>query len=182
MRATKLVAIAAHSGSYDESLEEAARRLVASLTTHCGDVALLLGGYWGLMKVVADEALSRGLTVVILPPLEREHESFPEKAIVVRTGVSYRVRSVFLARSCDAMVALGGAAGVIQEAVTAYTESKTVFLLKSGLDSDKLEALAPYLDYRRLAPILVYSDPESLARDLCAYLSSRDQSVVTEHG
>jgi len=37
--------------------------------------------------------------VIILPPVELEDVSFPEKAIVVKTGVSLRNRSVFLAKA-----------------------------------------------------------------------------------
>lgn len=179
----KLIGVAAHSGDYGENLEKASRKFVALLAEKCSDnVALVLGGYWGLMKVVVDEALSRGITVIILPPLEKEHVNFPEKAIVIRSGSSYRARSVILVRSSDVVVALGGGAGVIQEVVTAYTESKTVFLLKSGMDSDKLESLAPYLDYRKLSPILVYSDPEALVNDLCLYLSEPRARAPSEHG
>ncbi|MEM1640466.1 MAG: hypothetical protein QW065_04765 [Acidilobaceae archaeon] len=179
----KLVGVAAHSGSYGEDLEKTSRRFVALLAKKCSDnVALVLGGYWGLMKVVVDEALSWGLTVVILPPVEKEDVDFPEKAIVIRSGTSYRARSVILARSSDVLVALGGGAGVIQEVVTAYTESKPVFLLKSGMDSDRLESLAPHLDYRKLSPILVYNNIEALVNDLCLYLTELKSRASSEHG
>ena len=138
---------------------------MSKLSELCGKrVALLLGGYWGSMRIVVDEALRRGMHVVILPPLEREHVEYPEQALVLRMGVSYRVRSVFLVRSCDVLVALGGGSGTMQEVFTAYCEAKPVLILRTGLDSDKLEKLGPYLDSRALTKVELLDDPEELAK------------------
>jgi len=125
------------------------------------------------MKVIVDEALRRGLKVVVLPPVEREDMEFPEEALVLRTGLSYRLRSVAMVRSCDALVVLGGASGTIQELATAYTEGKPVLLLLSGLPSDEVPALAPYLDNRRVAEIKVFDGVERLVPELCLTLAER---------
>ncbi|MCC6046812.1 MAG: hypothetical protein LM571_01285 [Desulfurococcaceae archaeon] len=170
----RLVAVAAHSEAPDPANLERIRRFVDLLADSCGDsLALLVGGYWGFMRVVVDEAIGKGLMVVILPPVEREDVEFPERAIVLRTGLSYRLRSVAMVRSCDVLVVLGGASGTIQELVTAYTEGKPVLLLLSGLPSDRVSALAPYLDDRRVAEIRVFDSVESLVSELCRTLAER---------
>jgi len=76
-----------------------------------------------LMKYVVDKAIELGFNVIILPPVGLEDASFPEKAIVVKTGVSFRNRSVFLARTVDVLVVLGGGGGCIQELVTVCDRS-----------------------------------------------------------
>ncbi|MGC8983201.1 MAG: LOG family protein [Desulfurococcaceae archaeon] len=162
------IGIAAHSEEPNEAISEKARIFLEELSRHCSEARLVLGGYWGLMKLVADEALRRGFTVVIVPPVEMEDVEYPEKAIVIKTGSSFRVRSVFLVRTSDVLVVLGGGAGCIQELVTAYTERKPVLLLTStGYPTDFVEAWPAYLDNRMLAPIIKVRDPRELARRAC---------------
>lgn len=165
------VGIAAHSEEPDVTLTVKSRRFLEELWSTCGStVRLVLGGYWGLMKHVVDKALELGFTVIILPPLELEHAEFPEKSIVVKTGVSFRSRSVFLVRTSDVLVVLGGGAGCIQELVTAYTEKKPVYVLvDTGYSTDLVKSWPLYLDNRMLAPILKYSDPVELAREVCRF-------------
>jgi len=163
--------VAAHSEEPCESLLLKARRFLEELWSTCGlRVKLVVGGYWGLMKHVVDYALNLGFAVIILPPLELEYVSFPEKAIVVKTGVSFRARSVFLVRTSDLLVVLGGGAGCIQEIVTAYTEKKPVYVLvDTGYPTDIVKTWPEYLDNRALAPIVKSSDPVELAREVCKY-------------
>lgn len=145
---------------------------------------MVVGGYWGLMKEVVDSALGTGVKALILPPLEQEHVDFPEGALVVRTGTSYRVRSIFLVRTSDVFVVLGGGAGCLQELVTAYTEGKpTYVLVRTGMPTDVVEALPEYLDQRKLAPIRKYSSEDVLLRDLCEYLRiSEPRRELPRHG
>jgi len=169
----RYVGIAAYSGTPPEHLRIAAEEFIHLLSA-CArgrwDLTVVVGGYWGLMRHVVDAALSEGLKVVILPPLEMEDVRFPDGAIVVRTGTSFRVRSVFLVRTSDVLVAMGGASGTMQEVVTAYTEGVPVVSLRSGLPSDKLENIAPYLDDRKIAPISYVNTPEELADRVCKLL------------
>jgi len=165
------IGIAAHSEEPNVTLTLKSRRFLEELWSTCGSVVrLVIGGYWGLMKYVVDKALELGFTVIILPPLELEHVEFPEKAIVIKTGVSFRSRSVFLTRTSDVLVVLGGGAGCIQELVTAYTEKKPVYILvDTGCSTDLVKSWPTYLDNRMLAPILKYSDPVELAREVCKF-------------
>jgi uncharacterized protein (TIGR00725 family) len=169
------VGVAAHSEEPDPVLVSKAHRFLESLRLECGgDVKIVVGGYWGLMKHVVDKALELGFTVVVLPPVELEGVEFPEKAIVVKTGVSFRNRSVFLARTSDVLVVLGGGAGCLQELVTAYTEGKPVYVLtRTGYPTDIVENLPRYLDHRMLAPIERSDDPVELARRVCSEKAAR---------
>jgi hypothetical protein len=95
------VGIAAYSEEPSLELLEKSYLFLEELSSSCGrSIRLIVGGYWGLMKYVVDKALDLGFTVVILPPVEREHVGFPERA-VVRTGLTFRARSVSLVRTSD---------------------------------------------------------------------------------
>ncbi len=164
----KQIAIAGYSGNIDNVHKRSIERFVELLKNMCSkNIVLLLGGYWGVMKIVVDKAIELGIPVVLFLPIEEEDVRVPENVIAIKSGLSYRLRSVVMVRSADAVVVLGGASGTIQEAVTAYTEGKPVFVLKTGLDSDKLQYLSPYIDNRLLSRINIFEDVENLVQDLC---------------
>jgi uncharacterized protein (TIGR00725 family) len=165
------VGVAAYSGEPTSELEAACRRFIEGLARGCGGrVVMVVGGYWGLMRCVVDEALSRGVRVVILPPLEREDYGYPEQAIVVRSGCSFRCRSIILVRSSDVLVALGGAVGTLIEVLAAYAEGKPVYVLAgTGLDTDRYRStISPYVDSRRLARVEYMEDAGQLAERVCS--------------
>ncbi len=169
----RYVGIAAYSGMPFGELAEAARAFIRELgkLVDVKHTAIVTGGYWGLMRVVVDAALKEGFHVVIIPPHEEEGAPFPEDAVVVKTGTSFRVRSVFLVRTSNVLVVLGGAAGSIQEAVTAYTEGVPILVLSGyGMPTDRLRALAPYLDNRELARIYIVESPSILAKAVAKVL------------
>ncbi len=172
----RYVGIAAYSGEPPVKLVEVARKFIKLLGSRANpkEVAIVVGGYWGLMRVIVDEALTCGFNVLIIPPLEQERVKFPEGAIVVRTGTSFRVRSVFLVRSSEVLVVMGGGAGSMQEAVTAYAEGvPTVILTGFDMPSDKLATLAPYLDERRLAEVKVTHSPEEAVNYVVSVLGGK---------
>ena len=178
------IGVAAHSGEPGLELARATRTFITLLREKCGvNHKIVVGGYWGLMRIVVDEALDKGFTVIVLPPVEREDAAFPEKAIVVKTGLSFRSRSVVLARSSDALVVLGGGSGCIQEAVTAYTEAKPVYaLVGTGYPTDIIEKWPEYLDERRLAPVRKYRDIDHLVEDLCKEEAVKTRTARTLYG
>jgi uncharacterized protein (TIGR00725 family) len=180
----KTIAIAAYSGPPSERHASAARIIIGELSRYClDDVVIAVGGYWGLMKTIVDEALSHGFRVVVYPYAEREDLDYPGEAIVVKTGLTPEARSILLVRSGDILIALGGGVGTMIEVLLAYSMGKPVYLLKTGLASDKLEVFAPYIDERRLAELKVYEDPVKLARDACLFLASqRTPSLKSIHG
>lgn len=127
-----------------------------------------------MMRVIVDFALDLGFHVLMFPPESMEDLSFPDRAIVVKTGTSFRVRSVFLVRTSDVLVAMGGAAGSIQEVITAYTERKPVIVLSpAGMPTDKLKHLSPYVDDRKLSKIELVPTPKHLAERVHDYLISQ---------
>lgn len=176
----KVIGIAALGTEPPSELAEKARLFLRELARLCGrGVCIALGGYWGLMKVVADEALQLGFPTLVFPPAEREEASFPEGVIVIRTGSSYRVRSVFLCRTSDVLVSLGGEAGTMQEVFTAYLEGVPVLMLGgTGLSSDRLAPFAPCLDSRCVARVEIAHDPSELARKACEFVKSARRGQV----
>ncbi|RLE59808.1 MAG: LOG family protein [Thermoprotei archaeon] len=167
----RVIGIAALGTEPPKNLVEKASVFVRKLSKTCGKTVIAVGGYWGLMKHVVDLALSEGIKVLIFPPVEKEDYYFPEEAIVVRTGLGYRLRSVALVKTSNILVALGGEAGTIQEIVTAYTEGKPILVLdETGLSTDKLKTLAPYIDARKTAKVEYIRDPETLALRACEFL------------
>ena len=165
----KYIGIAAYSGTPSEALIEGVREFIARLAevVDRGKIALVVGGYWGLMKYVVNEGLSMGFKVIIFPPESMEDVYFPKDAIVIKTGTSFRVRSVFLVRTSDILVSLGGASGSIQEIVTAYNEGRDVFVLGgSGMATDKISSFSPYIDERKTSRIIMVNNPRKLADEV----------------
>ena len=161
------VAIAAHSGEYKDEHVKAVKDVIDGLT-QCKPT-VLLGGYWGLMRIAADEAISRGLRVVLVLPIENESIDVPKDAVVVRTGMEFRERSVVLVRSSDSLVAIGGAAGTIMEVLLAYAMGKPTIVLKgTGFPTDRLELAFPdYVDDRRTSRILYVTNPREAGKIAC---------------
>ncbi|ADV64934.1 hypothetical protein [Desulfurococcus mucosus] len=180
----RTIAVAAYSGQPDPRQTDSARMFIEEIC-RCsnGDLAVAVGGYWGLMRIIVDAALTCGLKVLIYPYAEMEGLHYPEKAVVVKTGLTPEARSIPLVRSSDALVALGGGVGTMIEVMLAYSMGKPVYLLRNGFPSDRLEVLAPYIDERKLAELKIYGDPVALARDVCRLLhTSEFKDAVVIHG
>ncbi|MEM3802623.1 MAG: LOG family protein, partial [Saccharolobus sp.] len=112
------LSIAAHSEEPNEELVEKVRIFIKNVKK-CNPT-LLLGGYWGLMKTIVDEAIKEGLRVVLILPIERENVKLPENVIAIKSACDFRCRSVILVRSSDALVSLGGGVGTEIEIMIAY--------------------------------------------------------------
>lgn len=139
----RLIGVAVYSGE-TPWLRGCVKEFVEGLAEARGRVGVVLGGYRGGMRLVADECISRGIPVVMVIPREYEDYEYPEEAIVVRTGMDVRGRSVVLVRSSDVLVALGGGAGTLMELVTAYSIGRSVVMVTcSGLPTDKFRDAYP---------------------------------------
>ncbi len=133
-----------------EELADAARELGASLN---------LGGCWGLMGAVVEEALKRGVEVTVFLP---EGAMCDYDVKIVRTGSVPNMRSVLLVKSSDGLLALGGGAGTVMEVFMAYRERIPVaMVIGHGMDSDKFFNLIKThgIDSRSLAPLFVTESP-----------------------
>ncbi len=150
-----------------KELLEKTKTIIRILRDCCKNFVILTGGYWGIMKTIVDESLSNDITVVVFPPVEREE--CPKTAICVRSGLSYKNRSIPLVRSSDILIVVGGASGTILEVVAAYSMGIPVFVLTgTGLPSDNIEkCFGEYLDHRRIVRIRYYTRAENLAQDVC---------------
>jgi len=140
-------------------------------------LTLMLGGYWGLMKVVVDHVIEKysDVNIILFLPLEREDVKVPKKVIRIKTGLTFKARSIPLVRSADVLVVLGGASGTILEAIAAYAQGIPVVILTgTGLPSDILERAYPLgFDHRRLAEVIFASKPKDAAKHVCRLLSRR---------
>ncbi len=168
------ISIAASSDEPGEDLLEASRIFVKTLKNCLGSFIIYLGGYWGLMKHIAEYACSIGIPCVFILP-ENPREDPPRKSCFypVYTGLSMRQRSETLVMSGDVLASLGGSVGTIVEIFMAYANSiPSYVLLGYGLDSDRIEAFSPYADYRRLTTIKTFRrDPVGMAREICEDIS-----------
>lgn len=154
------IGVAAHS---EGSNKEIAKRFVKRLSD---DTRIILGGYWGLMRDVADMAAERGIQVVfVLPTNPKEMPPRNKFFIPIDTGLDFKARSTILVRTSDILVTLGGEVGTIIELFMAYSYGKPVIILRNtGMSTDKLEKVFNVgFDNRLTAPILYVDTPEELA-------------------
>lgn len=182
------ISIAASSDEPSEEIIRASRIFIDSLRNCLGDFIIYLGGYWGLMRHVAEYSCSLGIPCVfILPENPRKDPPRSRCFYPVYTGLSMRQRSETLVLSGDVLAALGGGVGTEIEILMAYANSIPVYVLTGyGMDSDVFEkALSPYADSRRLAMIKVFKkDPLSMAREICLDISEKipSRKAMREHG
>lgn len=169
------IAIAAHSGDYNEEMKVKVKEFLEEVKTECKNPVLLLGGYWGLMREVVDQACSLGIRVILLLPIENEDVNPPDNVIKIKTGMEYRARSISLIRSSDAVVALGGGVGTEIEILMGYGMGKPVFVLSNtGFSTDNLvKAFPDYFDHREVVKVNYINDPKELANALCSVKYSR---------
>jgi uncharacterized protein (TIGR00725 family) len=154
------IGVAAHS---EGSNKEVAERFIKKLPDN---VRIILGGYWGLMRDVADIAAERGIQVVFILPINPKEIPPRNKFFIpIDTGLDFKARSTILVRTSDILVTLGGEIGTIIELFMAYSYGKPVIILKNtGMTTDKLEkAFNIGFDNRLTAPILYVNTPEELA-------------------
>ncbi len=160
------IAVAAYGSSPPPRLASEAEAFVDSLPVN--EVEILLGGFWGLMGVVCRRALERGIRVTAIVPFTDEEYEAPRGATIIFSGASPNMRSAVLVRSGDVLVALGGGAGTMMEALMAYRERKPVVALVGyGADSDEFFELAYKrggFDSRNLSSILIARSGAEAAR------------------
>jgi len=155
MEDIKYVAVAAVSEEPSENLVRNAEEFLEKLSPYKDRIRIILGGYWGLMRVIADKAAEKGFTVIftlpdnppVIPPRRKEF-------IPIQTDLGFQSRSTVMCRTADVLVAMGGRIGSILEVLLAYDYGKPSIIVRSGYDTDKLEKCFPdYVDRRMKAPI-----------------------------
>ncbi len=171
------VSIAASSDEPGKEIIQASRIFIDSLKQCLGSFIIYLGGYWGLMKHVAEYSCTIGIPCVFILP-EHPREDPPRRGCFypVYTGLSMRQRSETLVLSGDVLAALGGGVGTEIEILMAYANSIPAYILTGyGMDSDVFEkALSPYPDWRKLSMIKVFRrDPVGMAGEICIDISGK---------
>jgi uncharacterized protein (TIGR00725 family) len=140
----------------------AAAEEVGRLVAQAGAV-LVTGGRQGVMEAASKGAQEAGgLTIGFLPGMERAGAN-PYVDIVFPTGLG-RARNLLTARSCDALVMIGGSCGTLNELTIAYAEARPVVILEgSGGWADRIRGVlhdGRYLDERQTVEISFAATPK----------------------
>ena len=119
------------------------------------------GGKGGIMEAVSRGAKDKnGTTVAEISGSTRYHSNPYIDIEIVSSDIGYRGPSLLIGMS-DAVIALGGGAGTLQEIAVAYRMKKpTVLLTGFGGWVDRLKSLE-YLDERQLIAFSTTTDIES---------------------
>lgn len=168
------VGIAASSEPPTSRLIEISREFIDALGRYNDVIRLVLGGYWGLMKYIAEYAHDRGFTIIfILPEEPREGPPRRGRFVIIRTEMGYRSRSTILTYTSDVLVCMGGRVGSMIEVLLAYSYGKPVIVIKgTGMDTDKLEhGFREYIDSRMLSKIYYTANGVDAARILLNLLN-----------
>ncbi len=117
---------------------------------------IVTGGLYGVMEAASKGAKEAGgLTIGILPDMDRAKcNSYVD--IPLPTGLG-RARNLITARSCDALIMVGGSCGTLNELTIAYAEGRPVVVVEgTGGWSDKIRPVlheGRYLDERKRVEI-----------------------------
>lgn len=135
-------------GSGDLSKDEEAYRIAEQVGEEIArtKAILICGGLYGVMEACAKGAKKcKGITVGILPG-ESKEEANPYIDIKIVTAMSH-ARNAIIARSCDALIAVGGDYGTLSEIVLALKSSKKVVVIKTrdSLVSKVADSLPVYI-------------------------------------
>ncbi len=172
MSEIKYIAIAAVSEEPSPMLIKNAEEFLDKIAPFRETIRIILGGYWGLMRMIADKAAEKGFTVIfalpenppLMPPRRKEF-------IPIITDLGFQSRSTVMCRTCDVLVAMGGRVGSILEVLLAYDYGKPSIIVRSGYDTDKLEkCFSRYVDKRRKAPIYYVGSGSEAAEKVLALL------------
>ncbi len=125
---------------------------------------LVTGGRAGVMEAASKGAQQAGgLTIGFLPGMEKSGAN-PYVDIIFPTGLG-RARNLLTARSCDALIMVGGSTGTLNELTIAYAEARPVVILEgSGGWADRIRGVLHkgcYLDERETVEICFAATPEA---------------------
>ena len=142
------------------ALLDAAERVGAAIARH--GAVLISGGTGGVMEASARGAKQAGgLTVGFLPQADLSHAN-PYLDLAFPTGLG-TVRNVLTARCADALVALGGGVGTLNELTLAYDYAIPVVVVEgSGGWSERIRSVlldGRFLDERKVVEITYASTP-----------------------
>ena len=150
-----------------KSAYESARRLGQEIAK--AGLVLVTGGLQGVMRGASEGAKEEGGTTVGIVPSDDMGQANEYCDLVVATGTGH-LRNFFVVYSGDVIVIVGGGAGTLIEAATAYLKTKTIIAIRgTGGVADQLAG--QYIDARRTVKILEADDPEQAVKEAVRLLS-----------
>ncbi|MDR2380986.1 MAG: TIGR00725 family protein [Bifidobacteriaceae bacterium] len=169
------IAVIGSAGSeeypYDKPLAamfEAAEKIGQLLAVN--KLIVVCGGKGGVMEAVSRGAKSAGgITVAEIAGLSRWAANDYIDVEIVTGDLAFRGPSQLIAMS-DAVIALGGGSGTLQEICVAYRLQKPIILLRGfGGWVDKLSPVS-FLDERRLVKFYQATTPENAVQKALSML------------
>jgi len=119
------------AGSCDLNLRQIAEEVGAEIAKK--NAILICGGHGGVMEASAAGAKKEGGTTVGILPGDSRKTANPFIDIVIVTEMRH-ARNVIIARSADALIAVGGEFGTLSEIAHSLKMGKTVVTLDSKWD------------------------------------------------
>ncbi len=123
----RIVAVCGASQATDDDRSAAAA--VGRLLAEHGFL-IVCGGGQGVATAVAAAVSAYGGTCIGLLPGDDPDDAAPDVTIPIATGLGH-LRNALIARSCDAMIAIGGGYGTLSELAFALVLGKPVVALNS---------------------------------------------------
>lgn len=121
--------IAVIGGSYGSAEEKKVAHAVGAEIARRKSI-LICGGGSGVMEAAARGAAEAGGTAIGILPGEHREQGNPYLAFSIATGLG-EARNAIIARTADAMIAIGGEYGTLSEIALALKMNKPVIGLKS---------------------------------------------------
>ena len=134
---------------------------------------LLTGGKGGVMAAASKGAQEKNCIVVGFIRGSKRFESNSETDVEIVTGFEVGGSEFTLVHSSDAIIAIGGGAGTIQEIALAYRLGKPIFVLGSLPQLNN----ASFLDERKTAKIEYVENPEQAIQKIKKHFSQMKKIV-----
>lgn len=147
--------------NYSQKLEKLAYQLGNEIARK--QAALIVGGEedGGLTRAAAKGAREKGGLVIGIMPNKKD--SCQSVDIIIQTGGLVGLREYFIAINCDAIIAINGGSGTLNEITVAYQNNIPVVMLEnSGGWSQKLSNT--FLDSRKRYRFFSARTPETAVR------------------
>ncbi|AMJ63859.1 hypothetical protein AXW83_21255 [Bosea sp. PAMC 26642] len=160
----------------------AAAEEVGRLVAERGGV-IVTGGRFGVMEAASRGAKAAdGLTVGFLPAMDpKTANAYVD--LVFPTGLG-RARNLLTARSCDALIMIGGSCGTLNELTIAYAEARPVVILKgSGGWADRIIPClqdGKYLDERQTVEISIAETPSAAVEMAFALATDASREAIPD--
>jgi uncharacterized protein (TIGR00725 family) len=143
-----------------DSAYETSRRLGREIAK--AGMILITGGLQGVMKGASEGAKEAGGLSIGIVPSEDADQANQHCDAVVATGVGY-IRNFFVVYSGDVVIIVGGGAGTMIEAATAYMSGKPIIAIRgTGGVADQLAGR--YLDEKRIVKVAGAGSPEQAVK------------------